>query len=492
MSPAGSAPEVTASAPAGAATVRSVVVVGGGISGLVAAHDLVQVHGVPATAVTVLEAADRCGGVLRRELLAGHPVDVGAESVLTTRPEALDLLEELGLTDAVRRPTGVPASIWSRGGFHAVPRGTLMGVPGDASALTGLLTEAEVGVADDSGTTHEPVTEDLSVGQAVGERLGRAVVDRLVEPLLGGVYAGDAYRLSLASCMPALAGALHRGESLTDAVRAATARQGGGTQARPAPPFASLEGGLARLPEELAGRLGDAGVVVRTGSTATALRALPEGPHRWEVELADGQRVQADAVLLALPAPIAARLLADVAPEAAADLAGVRTASMAVVAFAFPADEMPALENSGFLVPPVDGRAIKAATFSSAKWPHVGDDDVVFVRTSLGRAGDDAVLEHGDSGIARRALQDLRVAVAEHSGAALPDPLAHHVQRWTQALPQYDVGHADRIEAVTRVVAEVEGLELAGSAYDGVGIPACIATARAAAARVVAGGRIDA
>ncbi|WP_374929376.1 protoporphyrinogen oxidase [Kytococcus sedentarius] len=467
---------------------RSLVVVGGGISGLVAAWQLVEHEGVPPREVTVLEARQRVGGVLKRREVAGNPVDLGAESVLTTRTEALDLIEELGLTSELHRPTGVPASVWSRGGFHPVPRGTVMGVPGDPSLAQGLLTPDEVERAQDTGRPHDPVHQDLSVGDFVEQRMGPAVVDRLVEPLLGGVYAGDARRLSLQACIPALAKVAREGTPLVDAVAAMTPRSGG-TQARPVPPFASLEGGLGRLPEELARHLVDRGVTLRTGTEVVALER--RGAHQavgWDLALGGGDTLAADAVLLAVPAPAAARLLAGVAPEAAADLAGVRTASMAVVTFAFPAATMPPLERSGFLVPPVDGRAIKAATFSSAKWPHVGDDDVVYVRASLGRAGDDEVLEHGDAALARLALQDLRTAVREDSGQELPDPVEHHVQRWVDGLPQYDVGHVDRVAGVLAAVGDLESIELAGSAYDGVGIPACIATARGAASRLVAGG----
>lgn len=469
--------------------VRSVVVVGGGISGLVAAWQLVEQEGLPPAEVTVLEARDRVGGVLLRREVAGNPVDLGAESVLTTRTEALDLIEELGLTAELHRPTGVPASVWSRGGFHPVPRGTMMGVPGDPSLAAGLLTPEEVDRARDTGREHTPVTEDLSVGDFVEQRMGPAVVDRLVEPLLGGVYAGDARRLSLTACIPALAKVAREGGALADAVAALTDRSGG-TQARPAPPFASLEGGLGRLPEELARHLVDRGVTLRTGTEVVALERRGEQREAsgWGLTLTDGQRIAADAVLLAVPVPAAARLLAGTAPEAAADLAGVRTASMAVVMFAFPAATMPPLERSGFLVPPVDGRAVKAATFSSEKWPHVGDDDVVYVRASLGRAGDDAVLEHGDAALARLALQDLRTAVRQDRGAELPDPVEFVVQRWDHGLPQYDVGHLERIAGVRAAVARLDGIELAGSAYDGVGIPACIATARGAASRLVAGG----
>lgn len=462
------------------------VVVGGGLSGLVAARDLVVHHGIAPSGVTVLEARDRTGGVLLRGEVAGRTVDLGAESVLTSRPEATDLLAELGLADEAVHPTGMPAAVWSRGGIHPVPRGTLMGVPGDAAQTTGLLTDQEVARADDSGREHPPLVEDVSLGDLVAERLGDAVVDRLVEPLLGGVYAGHARRLSVRACLPALAEAAAEGRSLTEAVQAATARSGGGTQARPAPPFASLPGGLARLVEALTDDLVARGVTVRTGTPVEAVTRTDGG---WEVRAA-GQALPADAVLLAVPAPAAAALLRPELPAAADELAAVPTASMVVVTFAFPTAAMPPLDRSGFLVPPVDGRAIKASTFLSAKWPGVGDDEVTLVRASLGRAGDD-LSDRTDDELGALALADVAQAVAEHTGADLPEPIELRVQRWPDGLPQYEVGHLERMARVADAVAAVPGLELAGSVYDGVGIPVCIGTARAAAARLVAGGRMD-
>ncbi|SNC60474.1 oxygen-dependent protoporphyrinogen oxidase [Kytococcus aerolatus] len=473
----------------------SVIVVGGGISGLVAARSLVVEHGVPAEQVTLLEASERVGGVLHRREIAGNPVDVGAESVLTTRPEATALLAELGLDGELRRPTGVPASVWTRGALHPVPRGTLMGIPGDPSGLAGLLTPAEVERADDRGREHTPVTGDLSLGELVEERLGAAVVDRLLEPLLGGVYAGQARRLSARACLPRVHEAASAGASLTATVAELTAGTGG-TQAspraatdgapRPAPPFASLPGGLARLPEEIAEDLARRGVDLRLGVPAEALEQTAGG---WVVTTGAGERLEAERVVVALPAPAAARLLALASPAAAEQLAGIETASMAVVTWAYETAALPALERSGFLVPPVDGRAIKAATFTAAKWGPVGDGTASYLRASLGRAGDAAVLDHGDDELAALALADVREAVALLEGApSLPEPVATHVQRWDDALPQYAVGHVERIAAVRAAVAGLPGLELAGSAYDGVGIPACIGTARAAAAALVAGG----
>lgn len=470
-------------------TPRCVVVVGAGISGLVAARELVERQGVPADSVTVLEASDRVGGVLRRQELAGNTVDVGAESVLTSRPEATALLAELGLDTEVRRPTGVPASVWTRGALHPVPRGTLMGIPGDPAGLVGLLTPQEVERADDRGREHPPVAGDVSLGDLVEERLGSAVVDRLLEPLLGGVYAGQARNLSARACLPRVFEAAVAGESLTQTVAAATARTGG-TQATPVAPFASLPGGLARLPERLAQDLTGRGVDLRLSTPVTSLERSEDG---WVVTTAEGQRLTADGVVIALPAPAASYLLADAVPQAAGQLAGIDTASMAVVTWAFDTAGMPELGRSGFLVPPVDGRAIKAATFTAAKWGPVGDGSVSYLRASLGRAGDAAVLDLPDGELAALALAEVREAATLLDGTpVLPDPVAVHVQRWHDALPQYAVGHVERIAAVQQEIALAPGLELAGSAYDGVGIPACIATARATASRLAAGGRIGA
>src|SRR6476661_3368550 len=420
-----------------------VAVVGGGISGLAAAWQLVR--DLPGAEVVVLDASDRPGGKLRSAVVGGVRIDVGAESMLVRRPEGVDRTTELGLAGALVHPDTTRASIWSRGALHPMPGGTLMGVPANPAAALGLLDAEEIARDEqERDLPVTPLTQDVSVGAYVAERVGPAVVDRLVEPLLGGVYAGHARLLSLQATVPALWQAAVRGEPLTVAAeRAASAAVANGT-----PVFAGLRGGMATLAESL------------------------HAPVALDV----------DAVVLAVPAAPAARLLAPHSAPASAELAGLDYASMAIVSLVLPRAGMPLLPGSGFLVPPVEGRTVKASTFSSAKWGWVAEaaGDLVVLRASIGRHGEEADLQRGDQDLVAVAHKE----VGEALGGPLPRPVDAHVQRWGGALPQYAVGHVERVARIGAALAGLPGLEVAGAAYQGVGIPACIASGRAAALAV--------
>ncbi len=421
--------------------------VGAGIAGLTAAHDLVAAgHDV-----VVLEAAERPGGKIRRHEIGGVLVDVGAEAMVARRPEGVGLARELGLD--VVHPAVQSSRIWTRGALRPLPR-TLLGWPLDLDQLetSGILSAAGVARArrPDSGVA---AGDDVSVGDLVGSRFGDEVVDRLVEPLLGGVYAGRARGISARAGAPQL---------IALAAGAAPPTPDPGS-----PVFATSRGGMAALVDRLA-----AGVDVRTGVTVRSLTRSGDG---FDV---DGET--ADGVVLATPAPPTARLLAELAPLASTELGSLRYASVAVVTLALDPGDVPDVvrEASGFLVPPVDRRRIKAATFSSSKWGL--DHDVVLLRASLGRLGEERTLQRPDADLVADALADLREATG-----LTARPVDSHVQRWGGGLPQYEVGHLDRVARVRAAVAAVPGLAVCGAAYDGVGIAACIASGRAAAAGVV-------
>jgi oxygen-dependent protoporphyrinogen oxidase len=444
--------------------VRDVVVVGGGVAGLVAARDLAATG----RDVLLLEGSPEVGGKLRRAEVGGLTVDVGAEAMLARRPEGVELAAELGAE--VVHPTDATSRVWSRGALRPMPR-SLMGVPFDLDQL------AESGVLSDEGldrVRHEvdgqlggQLDGDVSVGDLVAARLGDELVDRLVEPLLGGVYAGHARRLSAAATVPQLLAMARRGALLPQAAAVPSST---------APVFAALPGGMGRLP----GLLVDAGgFEVRTGTT---VRGLRRGDHGWELTVGPTTQpgtVRAETVVLATPAAPTARLLAEAAPDAARELAAVESASVAVVTHVFRAEDLPdrLFDMSGFLVPPVEQRAIKASTFSFAKWAWVRDLDpgLVALRTSLGRHGEEATLQAPDEGLVRVSLGELD-ALAGITAA----PVDSHVQRWGGGLPQYAVGHVDRVARVRAAVAAVPGLAVCGAAYDGVGIPAVIGSARRA------------
>ncbi|MFI9154081.1 protoporphyrinogen oxidase [Streptomyces sp. NPDC053367] len=447
---------------------RQVVVIGAGIAGLAAAHRLLA----RGAAVTVLEASDRVGGKLLPGEIAGARVDLGAESLLARRPEAVALARETGLAGSLQPPATATASIWTRGALRPMPKGHVMGVPGTASALAGVLSDEGLKrIEADAELPRTETGDDVAVGEFVAARLGREVVDRLVEPLLGGVYAGDAYRISMRSAVPQLFQAAQRHTSLTEAVRdiqagAAAARQTG-------PVFMGIAGGVGRLPLAVADSVRARGGEILTRARVTELRREPAG---WRVVTAD-RVLHADAVVVAVPAPAAAALLRAEAPAAAAELTAVEYASMALITLAYRRADVDLPEGSGFLVPPVDGRTIKASTFASQKWGWIADEnpDVVVLRTSVGRYGETEILDRPDADLVDVSRHDLRAATGLDAR-----PLDTRVTRWTDGLPQYPVGHHARVARVREHVGKLPGLAVCGAVYDGVGVPACIASAYAA------------
>jgi oxygen-dependent protoporphyrinogen oxidase len=333
----------------------------------------------------------------------------------------------------------------------------------------------------------------VAVASYVGERFGSEVVDRLVDPLLGGVYAGRSDQLSFEATLGALAQAARQHRSLAEAVAsllpAAPAASPGGTTpadlpgVRPAPVFTTLSGGLGTLPGAVAAA---SGATVRTGAMTRELARTARG---WRLTIGSvhaPQALDADAVILAVPARPASRLLAGLAGAgpASAALGEISYASMAIVTLAYPRDAFARPpEGSGYLVPAVDGRAVKAVTFSTVKWPHLrpGAANLEIVRCSLGRIGEEAVLQRDDAELAALAAAELAAATGVRGA-----PADVRVSRWGGGLPQYTVGHQERVGRIRAAVASQPGLAVCGAAYDGLGIPACIASARQAADQVLA------
>lgn len=452
---------------------QRVVVVGAGIAGLAAAHRLRE-HGAR---VTVLEASDRVGGKLLPGEIAGARVDLGAESLLARRPEAVGLAREVGLADRLQPPATATASLWTRGALHPMPKGHVMGVPGTAEALADVLSDEGLArIGRDADLPRTEVGDDVAVGEYVAARVGREVVDRLVEPLLGGVYAGDAYRISMRSAVPQLFEAARTHTSLTEAVRGIQAASA--ASARTGPVFMGIAGGVGTLPLAVADALRAGGAEILTGTPVTELRREPE--NGWRVVAGD-RVLHADAVVVAVPAPAAAALLRAEAPGAAAELSGVEYASMALITLAYRRAETDLPEGSGFLVPPVDGHTIKASTFASAKWGWIGEEnpDLVVLRASVGRHGETEILRRDDDGLVEVSRHDLKAAVGLDA-----TPVATRVTRWDDGLPQYPVGHHARVARVREHLAGLAGLAVCGAAYDGVGVPACIASAYAAADQI--------
>ncbi|MFF3340326.1 protoporphyrinogen oxidase [Streptomyces flavidovirens] len=452
-----------------------VVVIGGGISGLAAAHRLVGAG----ARVTLLEATDRLGGKLLAGEIAGAPVDLGAESMLARRPEAVALAREVGLGERLQPPATATASLWNRGVLTPMPKGHVMGVPGDPSVLGGVLSDDGLArMRRDHELPRTDVGDDIALGEYVAARLGREVVDRLVEPLLGGVYAGDVYRTSMRAAVPQLFEAARTYDSLLDGVREIQRRAAANQQTGPV--FMGIEGGVGTLPDAVADAVRAKGgeVLLRT-----PVLGLTRGADGWQVRT-DDRVITAGSVVLAAPAWAASALLAAESPAAAAELAAVEYASMALVTMAFRRRDVQSSlpEGSGFLVPPVDGRTIKASTFSTRKWGWVdaAAPDLFVLRTSIGRYGEEDHLHREDEELVEVSLRDLAAA----TGLAAR-PVATEVTRWIGGLPQYPVGHPDRVARVRGEVAKLPGLRVCGAAYDGVGIPACVASGWRAADEIM-------
>jgi oxygen-dependent protoporphyrinogen oxidase len=453
-----------------------VVVVGGGIAGLAAAFEVAT--RMPDADVMVLEASPAVGGKLRLEEVAGVEVDVGAEAMLARRPEAVGLARAVGLGDALIEPLTTAAQVRAGGANHPLPARTMFGLPADVEAVraTGVLTDAALNriAAEPSADPMEPLDEDVAVGAVVRERLGNEVVDRLVEPLLGGVYAGRADELSLRATMPALSARLERdGGSLVRAAQALT--DTGPHDAAVGPVFASLAGGIGALPRALAvsGKF-----TVRTSTTVRGLSRTPDGFRLLCGPVPEPEVLDADAVIVATPAAKAALLLRDTAPGAAAELSGIDAASVAIITLAFRDVTLP--PGSGLLVGVREGFGVKGVTLSSQKWP-LQDGGITLLRASVGRAGEAQILQRDDIDLIALVRHELRALIGVDG-----EPLDAHVARWGGGLPQYSVGHVERVARVRAAVAAVPGLAVCGAAYDGVGIPACIASAHAAVDQVLA------
>jgi oxygen-dependent protoporphyrinogen oxidase len=403
------------------------------------------------------------------------PTDVGAEAFVVRNPAAVRLVDELGLSDRLAHPLGASATVRAGGATVPLPKRTFLGVPAGADAVRDVLSAD--GVARVAAEASLPPLrldddEDVSVGAVLADRFGRELVDHLVEPLLGGVYAGRVDLLGLRATMPALVEAVRRTGSFTAAVTSVLPP----SAAAPRPVFGALRGGMTVLVEALAAQ---AKAEIRLGVTTRGLARTATG---WRLDLGSSV-LEADAVVVAVPPPAARRLLADVAPAAAAAYARITLGSMAVVSMVLPAGvRLP--EASGVLLAVGerhrDGTPFtaKAFTYTSRKW----GGDRVRLRASVGRVGEEQTLRRDEDALLADVLADL----AELSGVVVR-PAAWTVTKWGGGLPQYGVGHTAVVADLQRAVADLPGLAVTGASFLGVGIPACVDAATEAATRVAAG-----
>ncbi|HUZ89146.1 MAG TPA: protoporphyrinogen oxidase [Candidatus Acidoferrales bacterium] len=456
-------------------TAPLVAIVGGGISGLAAAQALAGANSGPPVRVAILEAADRLGGkVLTREL-GGRPIEAGPDAFLTRSSEAVELCREVGLGDQLIAPSGAPASIWMNGRLCPIPAGLTLGVPVRFVPLmrSGILSPLGLlRAALEPMLTRQRLSEEPTVAELIIPRFGREVFERLVDPLLGGIYAGRSDLLSAAAVMPRLLELARGSGSLVRALRGATA---------PSATFNSLRAGLGSLIDALAGSLGRSGVDVQLSSPVRTLRR--DGDGRIVLERPKAPSVTADAVIIAAPASDAASILAAGAPNLAKELNRIEYASVAMVGLAYSPAAIPSPStSSGFLVPRGKGRVVVGVTAVSAKWPQPSSTEQILYRVAVGRADDEHWRSQGDEQLVRLVHTEL----AGYLGLTQA-PESFQVTRWPGAIPQYKLGHQARLSRIGSMLEFLPGVFLCGAGYEGLGIPACIRQGREAAEKVLEG-----
>ena len=445
---------------------RQIAVVGGGITGLAAAHRLLTAApDDDGLRVIVLEASDRFGGWVRTEEFAGRRVDFGPDSLLTRAPWAAELASELGIADDLVAPAAGTSLLLSRGRLRALPRGIMAGLPDGPmpfvrSGLLGPLGVARAGL--DLVLPANAPSADESIGALIRRRFGSQVLERVIDPLLGGVHAGRCDDLSLRATAPQFAAAATADRSLLKGLRAT---------APPAPPagsppptvFQAPRTGMgqivARLIEELEA---DPRATLRTGAPVDALDSL-----------------DADAIVLATPAYIAAELIASAAPAAARILAELPYATITHITLAYDPGQLPQLpeDATGFLVTRPEGLLMTACTFVNRKWDREASSDAFIIRCSAGRIDDERASKMDDEALIAAITAELRTVLGITQA-----PIETRVTRYPQAMPQYRPGHLDRIEAATAQLAEaLPQVRLAGAAYRGSSVPNCIRDGREAA-----------
>jgi protoporphyrinogen/coproporphyrinogen III oxidase len=467
-----------------------IAIVGGGISGLAAAHRITE--RLPQAAITVFEAADRLGGVLHTVKREGFLVEQSADSFLTKLPWAVDLCRRVGIPQLIPTDESRRRALVARGDeLLPVPDGFVLMQP---RRVWPLVTTRLLSWRGKARLLSEPFiarrdlddNHDESVASFATRRLGREAFERLVQPLLAGIYTADAERLSMSATLPEFLlrerqlGSLFRGTKRSDNVASAKidddkshATESGARYSL----FVTPREGIGKLVEALASRLPTG--TVRTGAKVKYVRRDAVGP--WLLAV-DKQSLSFDAVILALPTHIAAELLADFDENLSGELTKIEYASCAVVSMAYRLDQFGRPpEGFGFVVPQIENRPIIAASFASQKFPGRAPDGEILIRVFVGGALRPQLVDLPDAELAQLAHVEL-VRLLRIAGG----PKWNDVARWRQSMPQYHVGHLQRVAAIEVSVAKLSGLELAGNAYHGVGIPQCIHSGETAAERIVA------
>ncbi|KEO85129.1 protoporphyrinogen oxidase [Tumebacillus flagellatus] len=469
---------------------KRVIVVGGGITGLATAYyiDTKARAAGKSVKVTLFEADDKLGGKVQTERIDGFTMERGPDSFLARKVAALNLIRELGIDDELvgQNPSSRKTYILHRKKLHRIPAGMNVGVPTQfvPFATTGLLSwRGKIRAGLDLVKPKAEVKGDQSIGLFLERRLGKEVVDYLAEPLLAGIYAGDLRNLSLRSTFPHLEGLEQKYGSLIKGMLAQAAQAKAEQKtppnpelgARPIPNsvFLSFRSGLYRLIERLEYVLEQNGVEIRTGVAVRKVeKAEGENAAPYSVTVETGETLSADAVVLTAPTYDCARVLPEQFKQKAylTQLPYVSVANV-VMAFGKGAVDPDLVDGSaGFVVPRKEGRTITACTLTSNKWLHTAEKGKTLMRFYVGRAGDEQIVDKSDNDIIEKVRKDLYDTMRVDA-----QPLFTRITRWRKAMPQYTVGHLDRVkEFVEASRKELPGVYFAGSGYYGLGIPDCI------------------
>ncbi|MCT8139239.1 protoporphyrinogen oxidase [Anaerobacillus sp. CMMVII] len=450
---------------------KKVVIIGGGITGLSAAYYLqkeIKEKGLPLE-VKLFEASNRFGGMINTVKKDGFIVEKGPDSILARKTSALKLIKEVGLEDKIVSNTAGKSYIYARGKIHTMPEGSFMGIPTQVTpfALSGLFSPlGKLRAAGDFILPKGEEKDDQSLGEFFRRRLGNEVVDNLIDPLLSGIYAGDIDRLSLMSLFPMFYHMEQKHRSLVLGLK----------KAMPAPPksakkepskkgmFISLSSGLETLVEELVSRL-DEGTAVKEAPIDKIVRVQ----NKYTLTLSNGTVEEADSIVIATEHFHAQRMLSDYSFMNAFD--DMLSYSVANVAMAFPKSAIKKdIDGTGFLVSRNSDFRITACTWTHKKWPDTTPNDMALLRCYVGKPNDQAIVDLSDEDIMNIALRDLNKTMNINE-----KPLFHVITRWKKSMPQYNVGHIERMSNVKNSLAtELPGVYLAGGSYEGVGIPDCI------------------
>jgi len=465
---------------------KKILIVGGGISGLAAAYTTAK-NADGAISISLLEAGPDWGGKIRTDRESGFVIEGGPDTFIVTKPWALNLCRELGIADRLQgtNPKTKKTYILKNEVLHELPGGLTMMIPTEIGEMvrTGLLSwpeKARMGL--DFLIPPKNGSGDETLGGFVTRRLGRGAYENMIEPLMSGIYAGDGDRLSLGATFPYLRDLeKKRGGLVRGALAARRERAKSGHAAAPGSRslFLTPLTGLAEIVEALVAALEKAGVDLRLNAPVTGIARQPAGS--WRLALENGSDLEADALILATPAFVASHLLEDDHPDLAAELAAIEYVSTATVSLAYRESDLPRpLDGYGYVIPRREGRAALACTWTSTKFPHRAPAGCALLRVFVGRAGQEGEIPWDEAGLLEIAREELRLILE-----ITAEPLFTRTYIWEKAMPQYNLGHPERLDRIEASLETIPGLALAGNAYRGIGIPDCIRSGELAADRVM-------